>query len=256
MRARERSGRSDASTLRPDRRPVARTEQRLTRKDLRQPDEFQTLSRQALDFVEANRNAVIAVLAALIVALLAIVAYRMISENREASASAAYAEARALLTAKSYGEAAIKFADVASRYGGTSYGTLAILERGNALLLADQPADAAAAYDKFLRSSPRTPYLRQIAHVQLGYAQEKLGQSADAERAFATAAAEPGPFTAEAIFGAARNAEDAGSLDKAKDFYAELLAKHPASTYRDVASARLIELGGTIPTPQTEDNVR
>ena len=69
---------------------MARTEHRLTRKDLRQPDEFQTLSRQAMDFVEANRTAVMAALAAVIVLLLAIVAYRMISQSREASASAAY----------------------------------------------------------------------------------------------------------------------------------------------------------------------
>lgn len=98
---------------------MARTdEHRLTRKDLRQPDEFQTLTRQALRFVEENRTAVMAVLGTLIVVLLAIVAYRMISQSREASASAAYTEARALLTAKKFGEAATQFDDVANRYGG------------------------------------------------------------------------------------------------------------------------------------------
>ncbi len=227
---------------------MARTEHRLTRKDLRQPDEFQTLSRQALDFVEANRIAVMATLGAVIVLLLAIVAYRMISQSREASASAAYTEARTLLTAKKYGDAAIKFQDVASRYGGTSYGPLAILERGDALLLADRAADAAAAYEKFLQSSPPTDYLRQLAHTRLGYAHEKLGKPTDAERSFATAAAEPGPFAAEAVLGAARNAEIAGNTDKAKDLYTQLLEKHPVSEYRDVASKHLIALGGTVPS--------
>ena len=113
---------------------MARTEQRLTRKDLRQPDEFQTLTRQAMVFVEENRTAVMAALGAVIVLLLAIVAYRMISQSREASASAAYTEARALLTDKKYGEAATKFDDGRRRaYSGTSYGPLALLERGNAL---------------------------------------------------------------------------------------------------------------------------
>ncbi|MCC6848256.1 MAG: tetratricopeptide repeat protein [Deltaproteobacteria bacterium] len=228
---------------------MARTEQRLTRKDLRQPDEFQTLSRQALEFVEANRTAVMAALGALIVLLLAIVAYRMISQSRDASASAAYTEARALLTDKKYGDAAVKFEAVASRYGRSSYGQLAILERANALLLADQAADAAAAYEKFLRSSPPTDYLRQLANTRLGYAHEKLGKPADAERAFATAASEPGPFVAEALFGAARNAEAAGNGDKAKDLYTQLLEKHPTSEYRDVASAHLIALGGAVPAP-------
>lgn len=232
---------------------MARTEQRITRKDLRAPDEFQTLSRQAMEFVETNRNAVIAVLAAVIVLLLAIVAYRMISQSRDASASAAYAEARQLLTDKKYAEAGTKFDEVASQYGGTSYGPLALLERGNALLLADQAADAATAYEKFLQSSPPTDYLRQLAHTRLAYAQEKLGKSADAEKSFSTAAAEKGPFVAEAIFGAARNAELAGNPDKAKQLYSQLLDKHPTSEFREVASAHLVALGGTLPAAEAED---
>ena len=229
---------------------MARTEQRLTRKDLRQPDEFQTLTRQAMDFVEANRSAVIAALGAIIVVLLAIVAYRMISQSREASASAAYTEARALLTEKKYGDAAARFEDVASRYAGTSYGPLALLERGNALLLADQASDAAVAYERFLQSAPPTDYLRQLGHTRLGYAQEKLGKTADAERSFATAAAEPGPSAAEALLGAARNAEIAGDAAKAKERYAQLLEKYPASDYRAVATAHLLALGGALPAAQ------
>jgi predicted negative regulator of RcsB-dependent stress response len=227
---------------------VARTDQRLTRKDLRAPDEFQTLSRQAMDFVEANRNAVVGALAAIIVLLLAIVAYRMISQSREASASAAYSQARSLLSDKKYGEAAVKFGEVANGYSGTSYGPLALVEKGNALLLAGQSADAAAAYEKFLQSSPPTDYLRQLAHTRLGYAQEQLGKPADAEKFFGTAAAEPGPFVAEALFGAARNAEVGGNADKAKDLYTQLLEKHPTTEFKDVASAHLTKLGGTVPS--------
>jgi predicted negative regulator of RcsB-dependent stress response len=226
---------------------VARTEQRLTRKDLRQPDEFQTLTRQGLAFVEENRNAVVAALAAIIVVLLAIVAYRMISQSREASASEAYTQARALLNDKKYGEAATKFDEITSQYGGTSYGPLALLERGNALLLADQAADAATVFERFIQQAP-TDYLRQLGHTRLGYAQEKLGKPADAQKSFATAASEPGPFTGEALFGAARNAELAGDQAKAKDFYTQLLEKHPTTEFRDVATAHLVALGGTPPS--------
>ncbi len=226
---------------------MARTEQRLTRKDLRQPDEFQTLSRQALEFVEANRTMVIAALGAVIVLLLAIVAYRMISQSREAGASSAYTEARQLLTDKKYADAAARFDEVANRYAGTSYGPLALLERGNALLLSDQAADAASAYERFLQSSPPTDYLRQLGHTRLAYAQEKLGKTADAQKSFTTASTEPGPFAAEALFGAARTAEAAGDATKAKELYAQLLEKHPTTDYRSVATAHLIALGGTPP---------
>jgi outer membrane protein assembly factor BamD (BamD/ComL family) len=225
---------------------VARTE-RLTRKDLRQPDEFQTLTRQALEFAEQNRNAVMAVLGALIVVLIAVVAYRMISQSREASAAGAYAEARALLTDKKYGEAAARFDDVANRYSSTNYGPLALLERGNALLLSGQAADAVSAYQRYVQSAPPTDYLRQLGHTRLGYAQEQLGKLGEAQQSFATAAAEPGPFAAEALFGAARTAEAAGDGAKAKDFYSQLLEKHPQTEYRAVATAHLIALGGTPP---------
>jgi predicted negative regulator of RcsB-dependent stress response len=228
---------------------VARTEQRLTRKDLRQPDEFQTLTRQGIAFVEDNRTAVMAALVSVIVLLLAIVAYRMISQSRESSASAAYTEARQLLTEKKYGEAATKFDDVATRFSGTSYGPLALLERGNALLLADQPADAITVYERFVQNAP-TDYLRQLAHTRIGYAQEKLGKHAEAQKSFTTAAAEPGPFGAEALFGAARNAEVAGDGPKAKELYAQLLEKHPSTEFRDVVTAHLIALGGTPPDPK------
>lgn len=232
---------------------MARTEQRLTRKDLRAPDEFQTLTRQGMDFVEANRTAVMAALGAAIVLLLAIVAFRMISQSREASASAAYSEARGLLADKKYDEAAGRFETVATQYSGTSYGPLALLERGNALLLADKATDAASAYEAFLRTSPSTDYLRQLAHTRLGYAQEKLGKASEAQTAFTTAASEKGPFTGEALFGAARNAEAAGDGAKAKDLYGQLLEKFPTTEYRDIASAHLIALGGTPPQAKAPD---
>jgi outer membrane protein assembly factor BamD (BamD/ComL family) len=198
-----------------------------------------------MDFIETNRTAVMAALAAAIVLLLAIVAFRMISQSRESSASGAYSEARALLADKKYGDAANRFNDVANQYSGTSYGPLALLERGNALLLADQASDATAAYDSFLKTAPTTDYLRQLAHTRLGYAQEKLGKAAEAQQAFTTAVSEKGPFTAEALFGAARNAETAGDGAKAKDLYTQLLDQHPTTEFRDVATAHLIALGGT-----------
>lgn len=227
---------------------MARTETKLTRKDLRAPDEFQTLSRQALEFVEQNRTLVMGTLGALIVVLLAVVAFRIMSQSRETSAATAYAEARGMLTDKKYTDAAARFDEVANRYSGTSYGPLALLERGNALLLADQAEGAVQAYERFLQSSPPTDYLRQLAHTRLGYAQEHLGKPAEAQRSFTTAAAEPGPFVAEALFGGARTAEAAGDAAKAKELYAQLLEKHPTTDYRAVATAHLVALGGTPPS--------
>ena len=75
-------------------------------------------------------------------------------------------------------------------------------------------------------------------------------EAAEAQRSFATAAVEPGPFVAEALYGAARNAEVAGDAGKAKELYTQLLEKHPTTEYRDVATAHLVALGGTPPATQ------
>jgi hypothetical protein len=143
---------------------VARTETKLTRKDLRQPDEFQTLSRQALAFVEENRTAVITALGAVILVLLGVVA---VSDGQPEPRGERLRRLRRGSRAPHQQEVRrrppTKFNDGRQCYSGTSYGPLALLERGNALLLGDQACRRPRPYERFLQSSPPTDYLRQLA---------------------------------------------------------------------------------------------
>ena len=228
---------------------MARTE-RIRRKELRQPDEFVTLSRRAVAYAEENRTLFFMTVGGLVVLLAAILIFRAVRSTRETSASQAYAQAHALLDDKKYDDAATAFRQVADSYSSTTYANLAQLEAANALLLAGKTGEAAVEYQKFLDAGPPTDYLRQLALVRLGHAQEQDGKVAEAREAYAAAATMLGPYAEEALAGQARSAELAGDTATAKDLYTRFLEKFPDSDRRALATSRLVALGGTPPAPR------
>ena len=232
---------------------MARTE-KLRRKDLREPDEFITLSRQAVTFAQENRTALLAGVGALALVVVAVIAYQMISASRQARAGVAYHAAHRLLADRKYPEAAAAFQELASSYGSTTYGALAELQAGNALLSAGRGPEAVTAYQRFLESGPATDYLRQTAQTGLAYAQEQDGHFADAKTNFAGAATVTGPLTEDALLGAARTAEAAGDQSGAKGFYEQVLQKYPTSDSRALVTDRLVRLGWTPPAKGQEES--
>ena len=221
--------------------------QRIRRKELRQPDEFVTLSRRAVAYAEENRATFFTVVGGIVVLLAAILIFRAVRASRETSAATAYAQAHTLLDDKKFPEAATAFQQVADGFSSTSYANLAQLEAGNALLLTGKAGDAALAYQKFLDVGPPTDYLRQLALVRLGSAQEQSDKAADAVRAYASAAEMPGPYAEEALAGHARAAEASGDTAAAKELYTRFLEKYPESDRRALATSRLVNLGGRPP---------
>jgi len=221
---------------------VAQTH-RIRRKDLRQPDEFITLSRQVVSYVEEHRTTFLFVLGGVVLLLTAIVAFRTIRSSRETSAAQAYVQAHALLDDKKYAEAATAFQQIADNYSSTSYADLALLQAANAQLLGGRAQEAAVTYQKVLDENPTTEYLRQLALVRLGEAQEQSDKSAEAGRAYAQAADLAGPYAEEALAGQARVAEAAGDTATAKDLYQRFLQKYPESDRAGLVTSRLIALG-------------
>jgi predicted negative regulator of RcsB-dependent stress response len=221
---------------------VAQT-QRIRRKDLRQPDEFVTLSRQAVNYVEANRTTVLLIVGSLVLLLAAILVFRAVRASREASAAQAYVQAHALLDDKKYPEAATAFQQISDGYGSSGYADLALLEAANALMLAGRAAEAAVAYQKVLDANPATDYLRQLALVRLGAAEEQSDKPAEAARTYASAVDLQGPYGDEALAGQARLAEASGDTATAKDLYARFLQKYPESDRVALVTARLVALG-------------
>jgi outer membrane protein assembly factor BamD (BamD/ComL family) len=225
---------------------------KIRRKDLLQPDEFLTLSRRAAAWATANRTTVIAAASAAAVLLIAIVGYNLVAMSRESSAAQGYAAAQSLLADRKYAEAATAFKDVASRYPGTGHGVLAELQAGNALLLADRPAEAALAYERFLKRSPPADYLRQLALTRLAYSAERRDNPTEARTLYASAASEAGIFAEDALLGEARVAEQSGDTAKARELYERFLEAYPASDRRSIVTARLLRLGWVPPSASGE----
>ncbi len=219
--------------------------QRIRRKDLRQPDEFITLTRQAVTYVEEHRTPVLLVVGALVLLLAAIVTFRSLRASREASAAQAYGQAHGLLDDKKYAEAATAYQQVADNYGSTGYADLARLESANAQLLAGRASEAAATYQQFLDGNPKTDYLRQLALVRLGQAHEQRDTPAEAARAYASAVDLAGPYAEEALAGQARAAEASGDTATATKLYQRFLQQNPTSDRVALITARLVALGAS-----------
>ena len=196
---------------------------KVRRKDLRKPDEFETLTGQAVDWADANRSLVGAIaIGILVIAAIAIGVARW-RASRDAAASADFQAAHARFAASAFDEAANGFEQVASDYPRAPFGRLARLYRAHALAQKGDAAAAATAYTEYLASSPPADYLRQEALTGLGHAQEGSGDTKGALESFTQAGAIAGPFHNDALLAAARLHEAAGENDKAREIYASLL---------------------------------
>jgi predicted negative regulator of RcsB-dependent stress response len=196
---------------------------KLSRKDLREPDEFQHLTAQAGDWLRANQSAVVGALSAALAIGALILGYSWYTQRQAATAAVRFQSAAALLESKRFPQAATEFGDLAAEYGRTPSGRLAALYRAHALARQPDPAGAATAYGEYLASGPQTDYLRQEALLGLARAHEAGGDTPAALDAYRQAAEIAGPFRAQARLGLARLLEVTGDAEKARAVYAELL---------------------------------
>jgi len=224
---------------------------KFRRKDLRKPDEFETLTGQAVDWADANRPLVIGIVAAVLVVAIVFLGLARWRSSRNEAAATAFRAAHAAFTANKFSEAAQAFAEVADTYPSAPYGKLARLYRAHALAQQGDGAGAAIAYDEYLNSPPDSEYLRQEALNGLGHAKEETGDSAAALDAYTQAGALAGPFRTEALLSAARLHEAAGQQDKAREIYASLAKQAPDPETRAFLASKLPP--GSIPSGTTPE---
>ena len=211
---------------------------KIRRKDLRQPDEFETLTGQALAWAEEHTRLLAGVLGTLaVVGLLAVIVNR-VSASRNESAAEEFRRAKVTFDAGKFAEAAEAFGAATRDYPRSPYGRLAALYRGHALARQNQPADAATAYAEYLATSP-APYLRQEALAGLARAKETSGDPAAALEAYTEAAGLEGAYRTDALLNAARLHDAAGHADQAREIYARLLKEAPDPELRSLLLAKL-----------------
>jgi tetratricopeptide (TPR) repeat protein len=177
--------------------------EKIDRKQLKRPDEFQVVAGRVMSWMVANRGLVLGVGGAVIaVALIAwgLTAFR---SSREAKAGAELAEALELQSRPISGEPSSEpgqqtFASkeerekaviaalekVRSDHGGTTAATTAMAEIGFHKLKSGDAAGAQKDLQDFLQSAAKDHPLRPFAQESLGYALEAQGKLDEARAAF------------------------------------------------------------------------
>jgi tetratricopeptide (TPR) repeat protein len=245
------------------------TTKKLTKKELKQPDQFVGFWQLAGARVGrwAAQNAKVLVISISALATLAVgsVVLTWVEEGRAAKASAALdrvekiqaAELTAsgiapkndpvprFATEKERSEAALAALEAHFKPNKGPLAPEAQLIRGSMLLDLGRADEAQGVYEKLL-SGKLDPRLKFLAHEGLGYALEKKGKLSEAQATFAKlggdAASLGGFYKDRARYHEARLTELQGNPTEAARIYHEVLDKNPTTSLRDEISNRLASL--------------
>ena len=230
---------------------------KIRRKDLRGPDEFETLTGETLAWAQTHQTPLIVggvALLAIVVGALLVARSRGI-RNQEAAGQ--FQQAQAQLASGSAATAATQFEAIEQNAGSTPFGRLAGLYQGHALLRQGDGAGAASAYTEYLSTASAPDYLRQQALLGLGRAKEIAGDASGAHDAYLQAEKLEGPARDEASLGVARMLETQGQVDQARAIYTRLVKESPEGWLRSLAAAKAPGVtADEAPTPDDGSNVR
>jgi tetratricopeptide (TPR) repeat protein len=262
------------------------TAKRITRKEIKQPDEFLTLSARTIEFAQAHSREISMGAAAILLLGLLVWAASAYQDRREARAARLLAQSQALLrTAASEAEtqdSAAKGAN-ASTPAEVREKSMALLREvvedykrteasGAArillaqLLYDDGKYDAAIeAYDEAAKRSGRNPELVAMAWEGLAYSHEAKEDFQRAleyyEKLSKSSAAH---FQGWGYLGMARCYERVGNPGKAIDAYQALLTEHPQHPMAAEVQASVARISQSLdaaktpeaPAPEAQDGSR
>jgi tetratricopeptide (TPR) repeat protein len=206
---------------------VAR-KRRLRRKDLKQPDEFLTLTAQVLTWGRAHPQIVTWSGLGLLAACIAVFVVVSFQSARSHDSNADLGRAMLALQGGQSSNTATAFEEVARRWPSAAAGKVAAILGANAELRQGNDASALELLQRALDSSDGLPqYLRQELLFDWGYVLERRESWNEAAEKYAAGAALPGPFAAPAVLGEARVRERAGDKERAQQLYAAFVEKFP-----------------------------
>jgi tetratricopeptide (TPR) repeat protein len=239
---------------------------KLTKKELKQPDQFvgfwQIASARLGRFAAKNAKVLVVSISALATVAVGMVVLSTVAEGRAARASAALEHVQQIAgadlapagsplktdniprypTEKERLEGALAALDGHFKSPRGPLADEAALVRGGLLLDLGRADEAQAIYEKLL-AGRLDARLRFLAHEGLGYALERKGKLAEAQATFAklgTDATSLGDFYKDrARYHEARLAELQGNPAEATRIYHEVLDKNPTTSLREEISSRL-----------------
>jgi predicted negative regulator of RcsB-dependent stress response len=202
---------------------------RITRKQLRQPDWFQITTEKAFDFLTQHRAMVLAGVAGLVVILLIIAGWQIFKARHNAAASKQFDSALSLYQSQKYREAIPEFQKVQG-YRWSRYAALGYLYEANSYFNVGELEKAAAPAQRFLSATGPDTLYRQIALMTVASVEERQSQCKQAVTRYGEAERIKGAFQQEARLGKARCAEQLGDIRGAIASYRDYLQEDPEST--------------------------
>lgn len=209
---------------------------KITRKEIKEPDEFITLWSRILAFAVAHKREALYGMVGFLFVVLLLSAWRAYSRNQEARASALLCEAQEALSPKS-GSAVAE--PEAERAVSTLENLLSTYPRTRSaqtgrLMLADlkyRQGDyekAMEIYRSYLDRGHRTAELTGLAWEGIAYCQEGQGKYEEAIASYRKAAeTQPSYYPGWALLGLGRCLEKTGKAEEAEEVYRKLLADYP-----------------------------
>jgi tetratricopeptide (TPR) repeat protein len=217
---------------------------KLTRKELKQPDEFQTLIENAEEFVLGHLQQVIVSAAIVLVAGAILLGVYYYEVHRDTVAGTQFYSALTALNQKNYKQAEAGFEKLAADEPGRDVGKLSRFYLGTAYMADANLPKARDAFVSYLSQAPkRLDLFSSLASHDLGVVYERMGEYTKAEGAYSAAAAIPGPSQAQAELDVARMRLRQGNKQGAIEAYQQFLKMHPFSEDRQTVVEALAQLG-------------
>ncbi len=218
------------------------TRHKISRKELKQPDEFQTVFETAALFFELHLTEVLLGAAALLVVVAIALSFLYYEAQRGRAASARFDQALSELQGGKYESAEKDLSSLAADEPHRAVGRLANLYLANAYLAQKEPAKAREALLRYLAGDDASVF-RDAALDDLAVTYEELGDYKQAEATYRQASAIEGPEQARADLGMARMLQKQGKRDEAVAVYRDFLAQHPYAPERTLVLETLAQLG-------------
>lgn len=214
---------------------------RITRKDIRRPDQFVTLVRRFISVSATHRPALTASVAVVVGILVLLLGWDFYRSRQNRLASEEYARAVDLYHAAKYKEA-LEALNRLEIYRSSFYSRLGLLYSANTQAALQDTTRAVETLQRLLAKEQKEPMVRQAAYASLAYSQEQRGQFQEAAASFAEAEKIPGPLKTDATLGRARSSRLAGNFKEALASYRKFLSDNPDSDRASEIAVRIQEL--------------
>jgi len=225
---------------------TTRTSHRISRKELKEPDEFQTFVANAQEFLLKNLTQVIVSASIVLAAGALAVGIYYYEIHQDNIAGAAFYSALSELNSKNYKQAEADLEKLAQNNSNREAGRLARFYLGSAYF---QDGQLDKARDTLVAYVPdaKDDLFASMAYDDLGVIYEKQGDLKKAQGAYAQAAAIAGPEQTRAQLQLAQVMARQGDKAGAITAYQSFLTTNPFSPERQNVVEALAELGASPP---------